>query len=156
MKTLGTITLAIALVAVFAAESLAQKTKTKETAPQTISTDDSYIRSSAAFAEVLLRQTELSASLDALLEEYTENYPKVIDARLQLASINGDIVRLFSVRPEAAGKLTGALGRLIVRRSELYAEYQIASKQYEADNPIVKRAKKAYESFSKSIDDILR
>lgn len=159
MKTLEGIACALILTAVLNVDSNAQKSKSKEpTAPtsQAQTSDDSHVRASAAYAEVLLRQTELSASLDALLEEYTDNYPKVIDTRLQLASISADLLRLLTVKPEAAGRLTSALGRLMVRRSELYSEYQTLDKQYDAGNPMVKRAKKAYESFSKSIDEILK
>lgn len=157
MKSLKAIALALALVTVFSVSANAQKSKPKETsAPSTQSVDDTHVRASAAYAEVVLRKTELSATLDALLEDYTESYPKVIDTRVQLDSINADLARLFTVKPEAAGKLSSALGRLMVRRSELLAEYRTLDKQYDADNPMVKRAKKAYESFSKSIEDILK
>lgn len=157
METLKRFTIALALIASAAVVAQAQKTKPKETpAPAAPVADDSHVRASAAYAEVLLRKTELSATLDALLEEYTDNYPKVIETRLQLESITADMERLRAVKPEAAGRLTSALGRLIVRRSELYAEYRTTSGQYDSANPMVKRAKKAYESFSKSIDDILK
>lgn len=159
METLKRFTVALALVASAVTFAVAQKPKPKEAAAPTapaVVADDSHVRASAAYAEVILRHTELTATLDALLEEYTENYPKVIETRFQLESITSDLERLRGVKVEAAGRLTAALGRLMVRRSELFAEYRTTSGQYDAGNPMVKRAKKAYESFSKSIDDILR
>lgn len=157
MEDLKRSVIILVLIASASGAAYSQKAKAKEPAATPVAVaDDSYLRGSGAYAEVLLRHTELGATLDALLEEYTENYPKVIDTRLQLESVTVDLERLRSVKPDAAGKLTAALGKLMVRRAELYSEFRMTSSQYEADNPMVKRAKKAYESFSKSIEDILR
>ena len=45
------------------------------------------IRSSAAYAEVLLRRTQLQADLEAFSADYTEANPKIIDLRNELAAL---------------------------------------------------------------------
>src|SRR5215210_4501001 len=71
------------------------------------------IRASAAYSEVLLRRTQLQADLEALVPDYTEANPKIIDLRNELAALNRSAEKLYNVRPSETGKLTLALGKLI-------------------------------------------
>ena len=57
------------------------------------------IRASAAYAEVLLRKTEVQAELEAMLPDYTEENPRVIDARFEIGVLTRDIDRIYAVRP---------------------------------------------------------
>ncbi len=113
------------------------------------------IRSSAAYAEVLLRKTELQAELEAILLNYTEENPKVIDGRFEIGILTRDIDRIYAVRPGETGKLTLALGKLIVRRAALETELQRFLRTYNKDHPDVKRAKRRIEIFDNSIKQIL-
>ncbi|MBK6749958.1 MAG: hypothetical protein IPG67_08110 [Acidobacteria bacterium] len=113
------------------------------------------IRSSAAYAEVLLRKTELQAELEAVLPDYTEENPKVIDARFEIGILTRDIDRIYAVRPTEVGKLTLALGKLLVKRAALETELQRLQRSYNKDHPEVKRAKRRIEIFESSIKQIL-
>lgn len=113
------------------------------------------IRSSPAYAEVLLRKTEVQAELEAMLPDYTEENPKVIDARFEISVLTRDIDRIYAVRPSETGKLTLALGKLLVRRAALETELQRLQRSYNKDNPEVKRAKRRIEIFDNSIKQIL-
>ena len=113
------------------------------------------IRSSAAYAEVLLRKTELQAELEAILPDYTEENPKVIDGRFEIGVLTRDIDRIYAVRPSEIGKLTQALGKLIVRRAALETELQRLLRSYNKDHLDVKRAKRRIEIFDNSIKQIL-
>lgn len=113
------------------------------------------IRSSAAYAEVLLRKTELQAELEAILPDYTEQNPKVIDGRFEIGVLTRDIDRIYAVRPSEIGKLTLALGKLIVKRAALETEHQRLLRTYNKDHPDVKRAKRRVEIFDSSIKQIL-
>ncbi len=113
------------------------------------------IRSSAAYAEVLLRKTELQADLEAMLPDYTEENPKVIDSRCEIGILTRDIDKMYAVRPTEIGKLTLALGKLLIKRAALETDLQRLQRSYAKDNPEVKRAKRRVEIFDNSIKQIL-
>ena len=143
-----------ALIIALAAGVSAQKSKpAAETQPP--SANPAHVLASAAYAEVSLRYVEVSAEIDAMLEDYTENHPSVLKARLVRASLTADNLRMRSVKPEDAGKLTAALGKTIVRKAELLADYKSLERQYPADSAEVRRAKKRYEYFAAVVDEIL-
>lgn len=118
--------------------------------------DAGPIRSSAAYAEVLLRKTELLADLDSFLETYTEANPRVVDARFELASLDRSLEKVFAVKATETGKLTLALGKLIVKRAALETEANRLAKSYNADHPELKRAKRRVEIFDAAIKEILK
>lgn len=120
-----------------------------------IATEVSPQRSSPAYAEVLLRRTEIESDLESLLVEYTEDYPKVKQARFELEQISKESERLLAVKASDAAKLTGALGKLIVRKVELQSELWTLQQQLGDGHPDVKRAKRKVEIYEKAIREIL-
>lgn len=110
-------------------------------------------KSSAAYAEVLLRKTELSAQLESLLLDYTEDFPKVKELRYEIGLLEKDLEKILTVSD--ASKLSAALGRLFVRRAELQVDLWLLQKQYADEHPEVKRAKKRVEIFNQAIKEIL-
>lgn len=114
------------------------------------------IRSSSAYAEVLLRRTEIQADLEAALAGYTEANPVVIDLRFELASLDNSLEKIFSVKPTETGKLTLALGKLIVKRAALETEHARLLRTYKGEHPEVKRAKRRVEIFDTAIKEVLK
>ncbi|MFM9903337.1 MAG: hypothetical protein ACKVQJ_02065 [Pyrinomonadaceae bacterium] len=114
------------------------------------------IKSSPAFAEILLRKTELLADLEAVLADYTESSPKIMDLRFEIASLDRSLEKIFAVKPADAGKLTLALGKLIVRRASLDGERERLTRSYSKDHPEVKRARRRVEVFDLAIKEILQ
>ena len=115
-----------------------------------------YVRSSPAYAEVLLRKTELQADLEAYSADCTETNPKLLDMRFELISLDKETERIFAVRPTEASKLTLALGKLMVRKATIAAELNRLSRSYSKDHPEVKRAVKKLGIFESAIKEILR
>jgi uncharacterized protein involved in exopolysaccharide biosynthesis len=111
-------------------------------------------KSSPAYAEILLQKTELSSELEDLLVEYTEEYPKVKELRFKLNSLQKDLEKLLAVAD--ASKLSVALGKLMVRKTELAADVWNLQRQYADDHPDVKRAKRKVEVFEQAIKEILQ
>ncbi len=118
--------------------------------------DAGPIRSSPAYAEILLRKTELLADLDAFSEQYTEQNPRIIDLRFELAALDKALEKVYGVKPSETGKLTLALGKLIVRRAELETNLNRLTRSYNKDHPDVKRAKRRVDIFENSINEILK
>jgi hypothetical protein len=119
-------------------------------------TEAGPIRSSPAYAEVLLRKTELQADLESFLANYTEENPKIIDLRFELAAINRSLDRIYAVKPTETARLTLALGKLIVKKAALETELNRLSRSYSKDHTEVKRARRRVEIFENAVNDVLR
>lgn len=130
--------------------------QTKNKPVPTPTTDFQAIKSSPAFAEVLLRKTELLSELESLLIEYTEEYPKVKELRFEAALVQKELDRLLAVNPAEASKLTQALGKLMVRKTELEVILWSLRKEYNDEHPDVKRAKRKAEIYEAAIKEILQ
>jgi uncharacterized protein involved in exopolysaccharide biosynthesis len=156
MKILPNVLTAVFLVMFFAAAGSAQAVPKRSAAPANQAQPVvQALLSSPAYAELLLRRTELESDLESMLMEYTEDYPKIKETRYELALIQRSGVRLQNVKPSDAGKLTLALGKLMVRKAALETELWQLQNQYKDGHPEVKRAKKKVEIFDKAINEIL-
>jgi hypothetical protein len=113
------------------------------------------IKGTPAYAEVLFRRTELEADLESLLVDYTEDYPKIKEIRLELSLIKKETDRLLAVKQADASKLTLALGKLIVRKITLQTELEALLLQYKDEHPDVKRARRRVAIFEGAIKEIL-
>ncbi|HEX3102414.1 MAG TPA: hypothetical protein VHQ01_11505 [Pyrinomonadaceae bacterium] len=118
--------------------------------------DTSAIRSSPAYAEVLLRKTELQSDVEAFSADYTESNPKLLDTRFELGLIDREMERLFAVKPSESSKLTLALGKLMVRKAAIATDLNRLTRSYNKDHPEVKRAAKKLDIFEVAVKDILR
>ena len=144
---------AIAIVILVSAAALsAQTAPPKKPEPARVSVE---VTSSPAFAEVVLRRTELRSELESLILEYTEEFPRVKEIRHVLTLLERDVNRLAKVKPAESSKLTLALGRLLVRRIELETDLWKLQSNYQDEHPEVKRAKKKVEIYESSISEIL-
>jgi hypothetical protein len=141
----------ILFVAVMSPAQVKPKPSTVVPATPTVSAPN--IRATPAFAEVLLRLTEIDAELDAMLEEYTEEFPKVRELRFESSVLKKEIERLSAVTDPF--RLSAALGRMIVRKAELATQLFVVQSQFNDQHPDVKRAKKRVESYETAIISIL-
>jgi len=117
--------------------------------------DAGPIRSSPAYAEVLLRRTELQAELEAVRADYTDANPKIIDMRFELTVLDKALEKVYAVKPTEAGKLTLALGKMLVKRASLETDVARLLRNYTNDNTEVKRARRRVEIFDSAIKEIL-
>jgi uncharacterized protein involved in exopolysaccharide biosynthesis len=113
------------------------------------------LKSSPAYAELLLRKTERESELEEFLLDYTEEFPKVKEIKFELGVLNKEMDKILAVNTSESGKLTLALGKLIVRKIELETDLWNLRRQYNEDHPEVKRAKRKVEVFEKAIKEIL-
>jgi hypothetical protein len=121
--------------------------------PLNIGGNQAAIKSSAAYAEVLLRKTELESTLEDLAVQFTEEYPKVKETRFELGAIRKELDRILAVND--ASKLTQGLGKLIVRKVELETDLWALLQKYGEEFDDVKRARRKVAAFEKAIKEIL-
>lgn len=122
---------------------------------QTSVPSPAHVRASPAYAELLLHKTELDSTLESLLIDYNEEYPKVKQLRVESTLVNAEMMRLTAVKPADAGKLTLALGRLMLRKVELETELNALRLQYKDDHPDVRKLKRKIDVFESAIREIL-
>ena len=122
---------------------------------QTSVPSPAHVRASPAYSELLLQRTELESTLEALLADYNDAYPKVKELKTELTLLNAEILRLTVVRPADAGRLTSALGRLMLRKVELEVQYEAIRAQYKDEHPDVKKLKRKIEIYESAIREIL-
>ncbi len=139
------------LAAVSNAQTAANTVSKKTASNQTVSA----IKSSPAYAEILLLKTELESQLEDFLGDYTEDFPKVKQLRFQLALLRKETDKLFSVNATESSKLTLALGKLIIRKIELETNLWNLKTQYKDDYPDVRKAKQKVAVFERAIREIL-
>lgn len=151
------ILVAVSVIILTAVICAAQNNPAKpKPSPTPIATIDLQpIRSSPAYAELLLHRTDLESNLDALLVDYTEEFPKVKDIRLELGFLKTEMDRLMAVKPADAAKLSQALGQLMLRKVEIETQLDALRAQYKDDHPDVRKARKKVETYEAAIKEIL-
>ncbi|MEO8042499.1 MAG: hypothetical protein ABI646_07815 [Acidobacteriota bacterium] len=143
------------LIMVFVLGSVAEAQKPLVIKGAVEAVEVSPIKASPAYAELLLRKTELQSDLESLALEYTEEFPKIKELRFVLGKVDRDMARLGKVKPADSGKLTLALGKLMVRRVELEGDMWNLQRSYKDEHPEVKRAKRKVEIYDTAIGEIL-
>lgn len=121
--------------------------------PQPAPTASTSVKTTPAYAELILRKTDLSSELEALLVEYTEEYPKVKELKFHTAALQKEIDRLNTVAD--VSRLSAALGRMMIRKCELATELFQLQADLNDQHPDVKRAKRRVEVFEAAITEIL-
>jgi hypothetical protein len=116
----------------------------------------SSFKTTPAFAEIILKKTEVEAEYEALLIDYTEEYPKVKENKLALRLLLTEIEKLAKLDTSQMPKLTLALGKLIVRKVEAEVEVKSLLVEYDEKNPDVLRARKKLQIYEKAIAEIMK
>ncbi len=146
---LQTLIFTVLLLLIFSNASFSQtKSKSAET--------PNFVKSSPAFAELLLRRTELESELEELLVSYKEEYPKVKDLRYEITVLQREFERILKIKSSESDKLTLALGKLMVRKAEVESDYWNLKNRYSDEHPQTKRAKRKLEIFDKAINEIMQ
>lgn len=109
----------------------------------------------AAYAELALRKAEFEADLEALLLDYTDDFPKVKELRFALEKIKVESLRLSRIGAGDQNRATSAVGKLMTRKIEAEIDLWKLSETYADEHPDVRRARKRVEIFEKAIKEIL-
>lgn len=139
---------------IFSIQGLAQAGG-KQTSSTLEIKSNSAVKSSPAFAELLLRKVERESELEEFALDYTDEYPKVKEIKFELNLINQAIDRVLAVKAADSSKLTLALGKLLVRKAELGTDLWKLHQQFPEERPEVKRLRRKIEVFERAIKEIV-
>lgn len=149
-------TILLLILVLFPAVFCRSQTSVKNGAAQNASPKpNAPVKTTPAYAEILLRRTEREAELEEFLLDYKEEFPKVKELRFELSLLQKEMDKLFAVNAAESGKLTLALGKLLVRKIELEIDSWNLRRQYNDDHPEVKRARRKIEIYERAIKEIL-
>ncbi len=128
-----------------------------QNAPKTVSAkaSENSIKSSPAYAELLLRKVERESELEEFALDYTDEFPRVKEIKFELNLLNQEMNRILVVKAADSSKLTLALGKLMVRKTEMGTDLYKLHQQYTDERPEVKRLRRKIEIFEKAIKEIL-
>jgi hypothetical protein len=113
------------------------------------------VRATAAYAELIVKRTELKAELEELLVTYKDEFPKVRNTRYELNLLNAVLARFGRFDASYAPRLTEAVGKLIIRRAQLATDYWIALNRFSDEHPSAKKAKRKLEIYDEAVEALL-
>ena len=112
-------------------------------------------KNTAAYAELLLRKTELEADIEDFKVDYTEDYPKLQNARQELAFLDNYLEKILQTKDSDMNKLSEALGKLLLGKVTLETDLWALRKNFNADYPDVKRLQRKLTAYEKAVKEIL-
>ncbi len=118
-------------------------------------TTSKAIKSSPAYSALILKRTLVKADLEEMLVTYTEDFPKVVDARHEIDLLNFELTRLLETNVTESCKLSDSLGQLILKKTEIEMELWNLKKKYKEDHPEIIRTKRKLNTFEKGIVEVL-
>jgi uncharacterized protein involved in exopolysaccharide biosynthesis len=113
------------------------------------------IKSSPAYSALILQRTIIRAELEEMLVTYTEDFPKVKDARHEIDLINFALSRLLDTKVTDSCKLSDSLGQLLIKKTAVEMELYNLKKKYKDDHPDVLRTKRKLDIYEKAVVEIL-
>jgi len=75
--------------------------------------------------------------------------------RFELTVLDKALEKVYAVKPTETGKLTLALGKMLVKRASLETDVARLLRNYTNENTEVKRARRRVEIFDSAIKEIL-
>ncbi len=154
MKLLKLVLISLFAIGFVTAANAQAKTKPDTQKPSKV-VFSQEVRASAAYAELMLVRTELESEVESLLIDHTESFPKIVEDRYHLAMVDIALNRVAAVKPVDAGKLTIALGKILVREAELETDIWGLKLIYTDGHPEVKQAAKKLSIYAAVTKDIL-
>jgi hypothetical protein len=118
--------------------------------------DPQLVKITSAYAELILRQTEVEADLADLLVDYTEEYPKVRELKTESQFLRSEIAAMLRFDPAQASKLTTAYGKLILQKVKITTDLALLREKHKEDHPDVQRALRRLAVYEKAIKDLLK
>lgn len=113
------------------------------------------IKSSPAYSALILQRTVIKAELEEMLVTYTEDFPKVRDARHEIDLINFELTRLLETKVTDSCKLSDSLGQLMIKKTGVEMELYNLKKKFNDDHPDVLRTKRKLDVYEKAVAEIL-
>lgn len=116
----------------------------------------SKVADTGAYAEVFAARVEAEADLKVLTMDLTEETVQVREKKLERDLLDRDVRWLEALPSTSHIKMTVALGRLLVRKTQAEVDLKMLSANYAESFPTVKKARTRIEVYSSEIQKLLQ
>ncbi len=116
----------------------------------------SSIKSSPAYIELTLYKANIDAELLDMLVEYTDEYPKVKELKLEVQFVQAELISLQELGVSVLPKLTESFAKLLLLKIKMQVDLAQLRAVHKDDHPDVKRAIRRVDIYEKAIKDVLQ
>ncbi|MEP6923254.1 MAG: hypothetical protein ABI954_02210 [Pyrinomonadaceae bacterium] len=116
----------------------------------------SSVSMTGAYAEVYASKVEAEADLKVLSMDLTEETTQVREKKLERDLLAREIRWLEALPSISHDKMTVALGRLLVRKTQAEVSLKMLSENYAESFPTVKKARTRIEVYNSEIQKLLQ
>jgi len=112
-------------------------------------------RTTQAYSMLIQRQVKVQAKLEAMMHEYSSEWPAAKELQTELDALKLEMKKLRELDPNLIPKLTSGVGALILRKATLITEIKVMADEYESEWPEAKEKQRELELLNKQIEKIL-
>ena len=105
---------------------------------------------------LIQRKVKVQAQLEALLEQYSSEWPQAKTLQFELDALKIEMKRMVEVIEPKVSKLTSGYGTLILRKVSLESQTQTLLLEEGSDWPPVKERQRELELLDKEIQKIMK
>lgn len=116
----------------------------------------SKVADTGAYAEVFAARVEAEAELKVLTTDLTEETAQVREKKLERDLLDREVRWLTALPSTSHEKMTTALGRLLVRKTQAEVSLKMLSANYAESFPSVKKARTRIEVYNNEIQKLLQ
>jgi hypothetical protein len=147
----------IALIFLFSASAVISQTgKPPKAAPTPAPPAANRIKSSAAYIELALHKANIEAELVDMLVDYTDEYPRVKELKLETQYVQAELLSLQELDVSLLPKLTESFAKLLLQKIKMQVDLAQQRAVHKDDHPDVKRAIRRVDIYEKAIKDLLQ
>ena len=112
-------------------------------------------KTTQAYSMLIERQVKVQATLEAMLHEYSSEWPPAKELQTELDALKIEMKKLREIDPNLIPKLTSGVGALILRKATLTTEINVMAYEHESEWPEAKEKQRELELLDKQIQKIL-
>ncbi len=142
-------------ILLFFTSAVFSQTKPPKAAPTPAPVSNS-IKSSPAYIELTLYKANIEAELLDMLVEYTDEYPKVKELKLEVQFVQAELVSMQELGIATLPKLTESFAKLLLQKIRMQVDLAQLRAVHKDDHPDVKRAMRRVDIYEKAIKDVLQ
>ena len=125
-------------------------------APRSAETAADDPRATPAYAALVLRKAAVEAELSGLSSQLTDESPRVVAKRFELAAVGREMEAMRRVGREGVRMLSRAYGELVVGKVALEVELQSLRADYTPDHPDVRKKEAQLAALARELEEMLR
>jgi uncharacterized protein involved in exopolysaccharide biosynthesis len=122
----------------------------------TVAREQPNPKTTPAYSLLVLRKVKVQAELEALVAEYSSDWPAAKKLQFELDALKEEMKKLADTDEAQIPKLTNGYGTLLLRRASLESEIQSLSEEEGSDWPTLKQKQRELELLDGELKKLMR